>query len=114
VLVGIILAGLFAVAGYQEARRFARQYGRTPWGWDPIAWAVALGLSWVIGIVLLAVAERQGRAAFTRGSITASTAQPTPADPYATSTHGPLGPEPAATPAPPPPAPTGVTILPGK
>src|SRR3954453_8114826 len=57
----LVLAVLFAVAGYQEARRFARQYGQTPGGWDPWVWAVVMFLSWVIGIVLLAIAERQGR-----------------------------------------------------
>jgi hypothetical protein len=58
----LILAALFALAGYKEAQRFARQYGRTPWGWQPWGWALALGLSWVVGIVLLAIAERAGRA----------------------------------------------------
>src|SRR3954451_18319497 len=56
-----VLAVLFAIAGHQEARRFARQYGDTPWRWDPWGWAVVMFLSWVIGIVLLAIAERQGR-----------------------------------------------------
>ena len=62
-IVTLVFAALFAVAGYQEARRFGRQYGRTPWGWDPAAWAAALGLSLLIGIILLAIAERQDRAA---------------------------------------------------
>src|SRR3954470_21297348 len=56
-----VLAVLFAIAGHQEARRFARQYGDTPWRWDPWVWAVVMFLSWVIGVVLLAIAERQGR-----------------------------------------------------
>src|SRR3954470_575120 len=59
----LVLAGVFALAGYKEAQRFGREYGRTPWGWRPWAWALALGLSFIIGIVLLAVAERQGRSA---------------------------------------------------
>jgi hypothetical protein len=57
-----VLALVFAVAGYQEAQRFSRQTGRTPWGWHPLAWAVVLGLSFIIGIVLIAISERQGRA----------------------------------------------------
>src|SRR3954452_24279244 len=56
-----VLAVLFAIAGYQEARRFARQFGATPWRWDPWVWAVVMFLSWVIGLILLAIAERQGR-----------------------------------------------------
>jgi len=57
----LIFSALFALAGYQEARRFARQHGATPWGWDPWVWAIVMFLSWVIGLVLLAIAERQGR-----------------------------------------------------
>ena len=62
-MITLVLAPLFALAGYQEAKRFHQQYGRTPWGWDPWVWAVALGLSFLVGVVLLAVAERQGRSA---------------------------------------------------
>jgi len=57
----LVFAALFAFAGYREAQRFQRQYGNTPWGWDAWVWSVVLFLSWVIGIVLLAIAERQGR-----------------------------------------------------
>src|SRR3954447_1615124 len=57
----LVLAVLFAVASFQEARRFERQYGQTPWRWDPAVWAVVMFLSWVIGVILLAIAERQGR-----------------------------------------------------
>lgn len=57
----LVLAVLFAIGGFQEARRFQRQYGETPWRWDPWVWAVVMFLSWVIGIILLAIAERQGR-----------------------------------------------------
>ena len=55
----LVFAALFAFAGYREAQRFQRQYGDTPWGWDAWVWSVVLFLSWVIGIVLLAIAERQ-------------------------------------------------------
>ena len=57
----LVLAVLFAVAGYQEAQRFAKQHGSTPWRWDPWVWAIVMFLSWVIGLILLAIAERQGR-----------------------------------------------------
>jgi hypothetical protein len=60
-VVELVFLVLFAIAGYQEARRFARQTGRTPWGWSPWAWAILLGLFFIIGIILLAIAERQGR-----------------------------------------------------
>jgi len=57
----LLLVALFATAGYRRARYFERRYGRTPWGWRPWGWAIALGLSFIIGIVLLAIAERSGR-----------------------------------------------------
>jgi len=114
VLVGIILAALFAVAGYQEARRFGRQHGRTPWGWNPVVWAVALGLSLVIGIVLLAIAERQGRAAFARELKTAAPGQPEWSSSPATSAQQTLTHEPSVNEAPPTAASGGMTILPGK
>lgn len=62
----LVFAALFAVAGYQESRRFQREHGNTPWGWEPLVWGIVLFLSWVIGIVLLAIAERQGRNASAR------------------------------------------------
>ena len=60
-LVQLAIAVVFAIAGYQEAGRFERQTGRTPWGWRPWVWALALGLSFFIGLLLLAIAERQGK-----------------------------------------------------
>lgn len=59
----LILCVLFALAGFQEAQRFERQYGRTPWGLSPWVWALMLGLAFLIGLILLAVAERMGRRA---------------------------------------------------
>ncbi|HEX7106605.1 MAG TPA: hypothetical protein VF218_11615 [Acidothermaceae bacterium] len=59
--IAIVLGVLFAIAGWQEARRFEKQYGRTPWGWDPIFWGVILFLVWPIGLLLLAIGERAGR-----------------------------------------------------
>src|SRR4051812_50115132 len=67
----LVFAALFAVAGYQEARRFERQYGATPWRWDPWVWAVVMFLSWGIGVVLLAIAQRQGRLRAARGPVPA-------------------------------------------
>ena len=51
---------LFAILGFLEARRFGRQYGRTPWGWSPWTWGVICGLSLLVGAILLAVARHQG------------------------------------------------------
>lgn len=77
----LVLVLLFALAGYQEARRFGRQTGRAPWGWDPWVWAIVLGFSFVIGVILIAVAERHGRAAARRSAHTA-TAGSAPAPTY--------------------------------
>jgi hypothetical protein len=59
--IALIFAVVFGIAAYQEANRFARRYGRTPFGWAPIVWGVICFLSFIIGIVLLAIAERSGR-----------------------------------------------------
>jgi len=58
-----IFAILFAVAGYGEAKRCRERYGRYPFGWPPVVWAVVMFLSWLIGLVLLAIAERIVRSA---------------------------------------------------
>jgi hypothetical protein len=60
--ISIVLLVVFFVAGFLEARRFAERYGRAPWGWSPVFWGAVLGLVWPIGLVLLAIAERVGRA----------------------------------------------------
>jgi hypothetical protein len=57
----LVVAVVFGIAGFQEARRFGRQYGRTPWGWDPLVWGVVMFLSFIVGLILIAIAERQGR-----------------------------------------------------
>src|SRR4051812_12877458 len=97
----LVLAVLFAVAGFQEARRFERQYGQTPWRWDPWVWAVVMFLSWVIGVVLLAIAERQGRSRAARQPAYASGyMQPAYAQPaYAQQGYGQPAVAAAATPS---------------
>ena len=96
----VVFAVLFAIAGYQEARRFARQHGATPWGWDPWVWAVVMLLSWVIGLILLAIAERQGRSRSPRSGVPVWS---TPAQPvlYGTTPGGgggyPIGSGPSAS-----------------
>lgn len=59
----LILAVVFGLAGFLEARRFGREYGRTPWGWNPWVWGIVMFLSFLIGVILIAIAERQGRKA---------------------------------------------------
>lgn len=77
----LVLAVLFAVAGYQEAQRFAKQHGSTPWRWDPWVWAIVMFLSWVIGLILLAIAERQGRKRGAHTPLAWSASTPTSAVP---------------------------------
>jgi hypothetical protein len=54
----LIFAVLFGIAGYGEANRTLKRYGRTPFGWPAIVWGVLCFLSWVVGVILLAIAER--------------------------------------------------------
>lgn len=59
----VSVVALLAVAGYRRARWFRGRYGRTPWGWPPIVWALVFGLSLLLGALLLVIAERSGRCA---------------------------------------------------
>ena len=59
--VSLVIGLVFGFAGYQEAGRFAKRHGRTPWGWAPVVWGIVCFLSFLIGLVLLAIAERVGR-----------------------------------------------------
>jgi hypothetical protein len=61
-IIRLIVVVVFAGAAYQHTSHFGRKYGRTPWGWSPWIWAVVCGLSLLIGLLLLVVAERTGRA----------------------------------------------------
>ena len=76
--VSLILGAIFALAGWQEARRFGRVYGRTPWGWDPLVWGAILGLVWPIGLLLLAISERTGRAEATKRASAPTASQASP------------------------------------
>jgi len=49
---------LFALAGWQHARHLTRKYGRRPFGWPEWVWGVVTGAALLIGLVLLAIAER--------------------------------------------------------
>jgi hypothetical protein len=84
-IIELAIALLFGLAGYKEAIRFAQQYGRTPWGLNPWIWAVALGISFFIGCLLLVIAERQGRARATKApnTLTAAVASPSGVGAYA-------------------------------
>jgi hypothetical protein len=59
----LIFAVLFGIAGYGEANRFNKRYGRTPFGWPAIVWGIVCFLSFLIGLILLAIGERIGRKA---------------------------------------------------
>ena len=69
----VAISVALAIAAWKEAQRFEKQYGRTPWDWHPIGWAVALFLVWPIGLILLAIAERVGRK---QAALRAATPQP--------------------------------------
>jgi hypothetical protein len=60
-VIALVLLPVFFAAGFLEARRFERVYGRSPWGLSPALWGAALGLVFLLALPLLAIAERQGR-----------------------------------------------------
>ena len=57
-IVYIVIGCVFGYLGFHEARSFQRKNGRSPWGWDPLIWGVALFLSLLIGGILLLIARR--------------------------------------------------------
>ncbi|HEU0104202.1 MAG TPA: hypothetical protein VFR07_17975 [Mycobacteriales bacterium] len=54
----LVFPALFGYLGYREARTFAAQHGRAPWGLPPWVWGVFTATSLLIGGVLLAIARR--------------------------------------------------------
>jgi hypothetical protein len=62
----LVWAVLFGCAGYGEAARFHKRYGRSPFGWPALVWAFVCFLSFLVGLVLLAIGERIGRKAAAR------------------------------------------------
>jgi hypothetical protein len=65
----LFLALVFGIAGHNEAKRFEKRYGRTPFGWRAYVWGIICFLSFLIGLVLLAIAERIGRKAAANASM---------------------------------------------
>jgi hypothetical protein len=62
-VVYVIISLVFGLAGYREGLRFEREYGRSPWGWHPLIWGAIMFLSFFVGLLLIAIAERSGRRA---------------------------------------------------
>jgi hypothetical protein len=54
----LVLAVLFGVAGWHHARHLERKYGSPAWGMPSWLWGVITGFSLLLGVILLAVAER--------------------------------------------------------
>jgi hypothetical protein len=54
----LVLAVLFGVAGWHHARHLERKYGSQVWGMPSWAWGLITGFSLLLGIILLAIAER--------------------------------------------------------
>ena len=79
--VTLVFGVLFGCAGYGEANRFQKRYGRSPFGWPAIVWGVVCFLSFLIGIVLLAIAERIGRSAAATTGMNGMYTQPVYAGP---------------------------------
>jgi hypothetical protein len=59
----LIFALLFGAAGWEEANRTKKRYGRTPFDWPALVWGFVCFLSFVIGAILLAIGERAIRKA---------------------------------------------------
>jgi len=63
----LLFGALFGFLGYREARNFARDYGRSPWGLEPVLWGLIVFFAGnFIGGVLLVVARRSTRSSLQR------------------------------------------------
>ena len=67
----LALALLFGVAGYWEAAKFEREYGRGPFGIPKLGWGFITGASLIVGAVLLAIARGQAKNAPVYASVAA-------------------------------------------
>ena len=56
--VQLLLGVVFGVAGWQYARKLERDHGAPAWGMPSWVWGVITGLSLLLGVILLAFAER--------------------------------------------------------
>ncbi|HUR14818.1 MAG TPA: DUF2510 domain-containing protein [Mycobacteriales bacterium] len=56
--VQLVLGVLFGLAGWQYALHLEGKYGVSAWGLPSWAWGLITGLSLLIGVVLMAIAER--------------------------------------------------------
>jgi hypothetical protein len=79
---------LCSIACYTEAGRFDARYGRTPFGWSKVMWAIVGFLLNVIGICLLGIAERIGRRAAAKQPVGARQAPGGQPPPYGQPVHG--------------------------
>src|SRR5437763_2357889 len=57
-LVSLGIALVCGFAGYREASSRAKRTGDTPWGWSPWAWAGIWFWSFLLGVVLMAIATQ--------------------------------------------------------
>jgi len=57
--VQLVLAVVFGVAGWHHARHLEGKYGRPAWGMPSWVWGIITGFSLLLGVILLAIAERQ-------------------------------------------------------
>jgi H+/Cl- antiporter ClcA len=64
----LLLGALFGFLGYREARNFARDYGRSPWGLDPVFWGLIVFFAGIfIGGILLLIARRSTKRSLQQG-----------------------------------------------
>lgn len=54
----LVLVVLFGAAGWHHARSLEKKYGSRAWGMDAWLWGVITGLSLLVGVILMALAER--------------------------------------------------------
>ena len=86
----LLFGALFGFLGYREARNFARTYGRSPWGLEPVLWGLIVFFAGIfIGGILLVIARRSTKRSLQ--SVQAFAAQTTPDGPHPSFGQQPYG-----------------------
>ena len=127
-LVILVVAVGLGFAGYREAEKFERQYGKGPWGGSAILWGIVCFLLGLIGILILYIAQKNTKKQVQANALWAQPQYGAPpaygAAPYGAPPAGQWSPPPPpagqwSPPAAPPPGPPrpnvgGTDIIPGQ
>jgi drug/metabolite transporter (DMT)-like permease len=81
----LVVAVLFGIAFYSSSESFKKKNGVTPWNWPSWLWGVVGFASFLIGLILWAIAERRTKSVLARGTTNGGFGSSVPTPVYAQS-----------------------------